>query len=140
MFDYDQYKKRILKIFNKEKVPSVTNKSLKTYLKYLKSHIQMPCQLTGIEDFDWEEYYVFGPGSKTEYEQLKKAQASYTDKYELIDFDDDVDEFYGLMVNMKRLSDRKKFLLPLADLKATDKKSDNYQLLDDYSVWFVNNC
>ena len=99
----------------------------------------MPCQLTGIEDFEWEEYYVFGPGSKKEYEQLKKTQPSYTDKYELIDFEDEVDEFYGVMVNVKRLSDRKKFELPLADLEATDKKSDDYQLLDDYSVWFVNN-
>ena len=57
----------------------------------------------------------------------------------LANFDDDIDEFYGVMVNVKRLSDRKKFELPLADLEATDKKSDKYQLLDDYSVWFVNN-
>jgi hypothetical protein len=37
------------------------------------------------------------------------------------------------------ISDKKKFVLPLADLKSTDRKSKNYQLLDDYSVWFVNN-
>jgi hypothetical protein len=40
---------------------------------------------------------------------------------------------------MKRVSDKKKFTLPLAELKAADKRSKNYQLLDDYSVWFVNN-
>ena len=36
------------------------------------------------------------------------------------------------------LDDNKKFTLPLADLKASDQHSDNYQLLDDYAVWFVN--
>jgi len=139
MSDYEQQEQRILKIFDNKKIPRVSDRSLKTYLKYLKSNLQMPCQLTGIEDFDWEEFYVFGPGSKKEYEQLKKSQPSYTDKYELIDFEDEVDEFYGVMVTVKRLSDRKKFELPLADLEATEKKSSNYQLLDDYSVWFVNN-
>jgi hypothetical protein len=42
------------------------------------------------------------------------------------------------MVNVRRVSDKKTFVLPLADLKATDKKSQNYELLDDYSTWFVN--
>jgi hypothetical protein len=45
----------------------------------------------------------------------------------------------GILVNLKRVSDKKKFTLPLAELKATDEKLKNYQLLDDYSVWFVNN-
>jgi hypothetical protein len=40
-------------------------------MDYLKRNIEFPCQLTGIEDFPWEEYYVFGPGSKKEYEKLK---------------------------------------------------------------------
>jgi hypothetical protein len=42
------------------------------------------------------------------------------------------------MVNVKRLSDQKEFILELDYLKAVDKKSKNYQLLDDYSVWYVN--
>ena len=45
---------------------------------------------------------------------------------------------YGISVNVKRVSDKRKFTLPLADLESTDKQSNNYQLLDDYSVWFVN--
>jgi len=49
------------------------------------------------------------------------------------------DECDGIFVYVQRISDKKKFVLPLADLKATDRKSKNYQLLDDYSVWFVNN-
>ena len=39
------------------------------------------------------------------------------------------------MVNAKRLSDGKEFILELDYLKAVDKKSKNYQLFDDYSVW-----
>ncbi len=58
----------------------------------------------------------------------------------MIEFVDEMDDYYdGIFVNVQRVSDKKKFVLPLADLKSTGRKSGNYQLLDDYSVWFVNN-
>jgi len=107
-------------------------------MQYLKQNLELPCHLTGIENFEWEEYYVVGPGSKKEYERLKKMRLSYLDTFELINFDDQVDEDYGIYVEVTRVSDKKKFDLPLADLKATDRKSKNYRLLDDFSVWFVN--
>ena len=139
MGEYEKQEKRIIVILGTKKL-DVTRKTLSTYLKYLKNHVEIPCQLTGIEDFEWEEAYVFGFGSKREYEKLKKTQPSYTDKFNLIDFIDDIDDEYdGIFVNVQRLSDKKQFILPLADLKSTDRKSKNYQLLDDYSVWFVNN-
>jgi hypothetical protein len=139
MGEYEKQEKRIIVILGTKKL-DVTRKTLSAYLKYLKNHVEIPCQLTGIEDFEWEEAYVFGFGSKREYEELKKTQPSYTDKFNLIDFIDDIDDEYdGIFVNVQRLSDKKQFILPLADLKSTDKKSKNYQLLDDYSVWFVNN-
>jgi len=139
MGKYEKQENRIIVILGTKKL-DVTRKTLSTYLAYLKNHIEVPCQLTGIEDFEWEEAYVFGFGSKREYEKLKKTQPSYTDKFNLIDFIDDIDDEYdGIFVNVQRLSDKKQFILPLADLKSTDKKSKNYQLLDDYSVWFVNN-
>lgn len=100
--------------------------------------MEFPCHLTGIEDFSWEERYVFGYGSKTEYEKLKKTQPSYTDTFEFIGFDDEINGGYGILVKVKRVSDKRKFTLPLADLKSTDEQSKNYQLLDDFSVWFVN--
>lgn len=87
--------------------------------------------------FGWEEYYTFGPGNKREYEKLKKTSASFTDTYELLGFDDELYE-EGIVVNVRRVSDKRKFAIPLADLEAEDKKSKNYQLLDDYAVWFVN--
>jgi len=139
MGEYEKREKRIIVILGTKKL-DVTRKTLSTYLKYLKNHVEIPCQLTGIEDFEWEEAYVFGFGSKREYQELKKTQPSYTDKFNLIDFMGEIDDEYdGIFVNVQRLSDKKKFVLPLADLKSTDRKSKNYQLLDDYSVWFVNN-
>jgi hypothetical protein len=37
-----------------------------------------------MEDFRWEEYYVFGPGYQKEYEKLKKKNPSYTDHYQIL--------------------------------------------------------
>ena len=59
------------------------------------------------------------------------------DTYALLSFDD-VASDSGIFVNLQRVSDKKKFVLPFADLKATTQQSKNYKLLDDFSVWFVN--
>ncbi|MEW5802053.1 MAG: hypothetical protein AB1847_08105 [bacterium] len=63
--------KRIAKILGVEisedsdiKALFVTEEAHEKYLQYLKDNIESPCQLTGIEDFKWEDYYVFGPGMK----------------------------------------------------------------------------
>lgn len=138
MTEIDKQDERISSIFGGD-IPSVTEESLATYLTYLKDHLELPCELTGIEDFDWEEYYVIGPGDKTEYERLKKTKPSYTDKYALLSLADEVDGWVGILVYVKRVSDKKKFTLPLAELEVADGRAKNYQLLDDYSVWFVNN-
>ena len=97
--------------------------------------------VTGIEDlgcFSWEEYYTWGPGSQKEYEKLKKKYPSFNDEYELLSFDEDYNEDEGLCGNVRRISDKKKFSLTLADLKAVEKNSKNAQLLDDYAVWHTN--
>jgi len=135
---YEEQEERIFKVFDEDEIPSVELKSLEVYLIFLRDNIEMPCELTGIEDFNWEEFYIIGPGDKKEYEKLKKNRPSYSDKYDLLSFGE-FDEDYGIFVNLKRISDDKIFSLPLADLKSTEKKSKNYQILDDYSVWFVNN-
>ena len=139
MDKYEKQEQRIIAILKTKKL-DVTRKTLSNYLKYLKNHVEVPCQLAGIEDFEWEEVYVFGFGSKKEYKELKKTRPSYRDKFNLIKFVDEIDDYYdGIFVHVQRVSDERKFVLPLADLKSTDRKSKNYQLLDDYSVWFVNN-
>jgi hypothetical protein len=94
MDKYEEQEKRIARILGTKKL-DVTRKTLSTYLKYLKNHVEIPCQLTGIEDFEWEECYVFGFGSKKEYEELKKTQPSYKDKFNLIKFVDEIDDYYN---------------------------------------------
>ena len=134
----DDQDERIASIFYTDEVPKVTDDALKTYLQYIKDNLDDACEITGIEDFEWEEYYIVGPGSKKEHEKLRKTRPSFMDRYKIIAFDNEPDEDYGILVNLRRISDGKKFTLPLADLKATDKKNPSYQMLDDYSVWFVN--
>jgi len=91
MDKFEKQEKRIIAILGTKKL-DVTRKTLTTYLKYLKNNVEIPCQLTGIEDFEWEEPYVFGFGSKREYEELEKTQPSYKDKFNLIKFVDDIDD------------------------------------------------
>jgi hypothetical protein len=120
---------------------AVNDKNLKKYLEHLKKETIFPVTVTGIEDmgcFGWEEFYTWGPGDKAEYENLKKKYPSFTDKYELLRFNEDFDLDEGLYAEVKRISDRKKFTLSLADLKTVEKNSKNSQLLDDYAVWYTN--
>ena len=133
--------KRLAAIFGTHTVPQVTEETLAIYLDYLKQHLEVPCQLTGIESlgcFAWEASYIFGRKRPKEYAQRKKQQPSYTDTYAFLNFENAYDPYEGLAVKVKRVSDGKRFVLPLANLKATEKPSKNHQLLDDYVVWFVN--
>jgi hypothetical protein len=132
---------RIADIFGTPTIPKVTEETLAIYLDYLKQRLEFPCQLTGIESlgcFAWEASYIFGRRRPKEYAQRKKHQPSYTDTYACLSFEDAYDLYDGLAVEVQRVSDSKRFVLPLAHLKATEKPSNNAQLLDDYAVWFVN--
>ena len=113
------------------------------FFEYLQQHLEMPCEVTGSEDFRWEEFYVFGPGDEAEYAELRRTQPSFQDRYELLSielagssrwmlFSDDI------MANCRRASDGREFQLGLSELEATRQSSANYQLLLDYSTWFVN--
>ena len=136
-----QQDRRIAIIFGTSKVPKVTEETLAIYLGYLSQHLEVPCQLTGIESlgcFAWEASYIFGRRRPKEYAQRKKQQPSYTDTYAFLSFEDAYAPYDGLAITVKRVSDGKRFVLPLANLKATEKPSNNAQLLDDYVVWFVN--
>ena len=88
--------------------------------------------------FNWEEFYLLGPGSQKEYEKLKKSNPSYLDTFILEKISEQYDEYDGLIVEVIRVTDKKRFQIPLSDLKSTNKRSKNYKLLDDYSVWIVN--
>src|SRR5207253_7228756 len=130
-----QQDRRLADIFSTPTVPKVTAETLVIYLDYLKQHLEVPCQLTGIESlgcFAWEASYIFGRRRPKEYAQRKQQQPSYTDTYAFLSFEDAYDPYAGLAVKVKRVSDGKRFVLPLAHLKALEKPSNNDQLLDDY--------
>jgi hypothetical protein len=137
----EQQDQRLVDIFSTQTIPKVTEETLAIYLAYLKQHLEFPCQLTGIESlgcFAWEASYTFGRRRPKEYAQRKQHQPSYRDTYTFLRFEDAYDPYAGLAVKVKRGSDNKRFILPLANLKALEKPSNNAQLLDDYAVWFVN--
>jgi hypothetical protein len=47
-----------------------------------------------------------------------------------------VDDLYGIIV---RVTHRRRLVaFPLCDLEVTDERSPNYQLVEDYGVWFAN--
>lgn|SRR5574341_122295 len=114
------------------------------FFDHLQRLLVRPCEVTGIEDFDWVEYYVLGPGCSKEYERLRKHQPSYRDRFELMAVERDVVSEWMLFggediaAHVRRKSDGKEFFLGLAELKAIDKRSPNYQLLDDYAVFCAN--
>ena len=45
---------------------------------------------------------------------------------------------YDIAAKIKRIFDGRNFYLGLSEIEAVDKESLNYQLLNDYSVWFCN--
>jgi hypothetical protein len=137
--NFKNQEKRISLIFlDKTEDLSKRMETIEIYKEYLIQNLSSPIELTGIEDFSWEEFYVLGPGDEDEYEKLKESNPSFTDTYNLLDFDDCLDEYRGIIANVIRVDDKKIFQIPLCDLMSTNIKSKNYQLLDDYSVWSFN--
>jgi hypothetical protein len=142
MSEIDEQFERIKAVFNTSEIPTVTGPTLRQYFEYLKANLTCPCMLTGIESigyFGWEERFEFGYGSKGEYQRLRRERGSYHDQYELRTLEDaTVDEDCDILVKVERIPHRKRFTIPLSELQAVDEDSDNYQLLNDYTVWYVN--
>ncbi|MEG4517041.1 MULTISPECIES: calcium-binding protein [unclassified Microcoleus] len=136
-FNTKQFETKISKILVSKNIDCTLKNSVK-YLEYIKQNIQLPCHVTGIEEFEWEEEYTMGYGSKKEYAKLKKTQPSYTDRFTINRLDDFVIQEEGIFVQVQRVGDRQKFMLPLFELESVDVISRNNQLLDDYAVWFLN--
>lgn len=116
----------------------VNQSNLKKYLKYMKQNLTIPCLVTGIEEFEWEEHYTIGPGSKKEYQKLKKTKPSYKDKFNLLKLDNKLDAEDGILAVLERTKDHLNFTLPLADLGAVVENSVDAELLEDYGMWFFN--
>ncbi len=120
------------------------SEGVERFCAHLKRHLALPCEVTGCEDFDWEEFYVIGPGSGEEHKRLRRTQPSFRDRYDLLAIDTDAssqwmlyfDEDIGALC--RRKSDGREFVLGLAELKTTDPKHPNSQLIEDYGFYFVN--
>ena len=143
-FECDDDEKRIANILvpgqKIDDLPDVSLEMLETYYQYLSQKLPLGLLLTGQESlgyFAWEEKFDWGYGSKKEYHRLKKQKASYHDKFKFIELKN-IDSIYGIIAAVSRRTDHKKFDIPLADLEACDENSNEYVLLEDYSMWFVN--
>ncbi|MGC1374901.1 MAG: hypothetical protein WA821_01675 [Anaerolineales bacterium] len=131
---------RIKQVFGAGEIPAVSPSTIKIYFEHIQKNLICPCLLTGMESmgfFRWEERFSFGYGSADEYKQMRQENGSFQDTYELKEFDAVAYE-WDIEVNVRRIPHYKKFRIPLSELKAQDKTSPNYQVLNDYSVWRVN--
>jgi hypothetical protein len=137
LYSLDEEDKRILEILNLTD-HFVNEGTLRKYYEYLKSNIKASCVLTGVEDFNWEEPYVMGGWSESEYKKKKLTNPSYTDQFKLLEFIEKIEDWKGVKVKVERLSDRKVFNLPLWDLKVVDENSPDFVLISDYSSWMTN--
>lgn len=134
----DNDEKRIAEALGAHEIPEVDEENLLKYRKYLLGRLDKGTVLTGREDFPWEEKYVIGAGSRTEYKRLKKTNPSYKDKYKLIDISEEETQENDLIAIVERISDRKRFEIGLSWLTTKDKKSRDFQPLDDFATWVVN--
>jgi hypothetical protein len=120
--------------------PELSARHLSRYYDFLLPQLPVGLHLTGDEPlghFAWEERFVWGHGSPEDHKKAKQFCASFEDTFELLSLLHS-DKELGLLVNVRRLEDQKTFKIPLVDLKACDPDSAEYQLIDDYGVWFVN--
>jgi hypothetical protein len=144
MMEMDEQDIRISEVIGDDETASFKD-CVEKFYNHLNQTLELPCDVTGIEDFRWEEYYVLGPGDPQKYATLRKKQPSFQDTFELLEIKSGVYSewmlFGGedLAAQVRRKSDGKKFCLGLAEIKAVSETSKNYQLIDDYAVWFVNN-
>ena len=69
------------------------------FYHHLKRSLQLPCDVTGIEDFAWEEFYVVGPGDPKEYERLRQTRPSYRDTFELLTIEKNVHSEWMMFQN-----------------------------------------
>ena len=101
--------------------------------------------LTGVDAEDttalliaWEQYldkHLQFPFEAEVVELLERGRLRIGDRLQVTELFDSND-YHGLLVGGRRGQER--FVFPLCDLETTDKKSPNYQPVNDYVVWFAN--
>ena len=127
--------KRIRSVLGNDNARTMRNAT--RYRDYLLKRLSLPIIVIGIEDFPWEEPYVFGGWDKREYEELKKTNPAHTDTFEILALQPP-NEHEDVVAKVKRVSDGKVFEIGLSWLCCEDEDSKAYTLLDDYCVWHTN--
>jgi hypothetical protein len=86
----------------------------------------------------WEEYLeknLAFPFEAVVDEAQERGPLKTGDRVKVIEITD-VDEMYGIIAHLR--VGRKSYDFPLCDLKVVDESLPNFQLVDDYGVWFAN--
>src|SRR5688572_6238815 len=76
--DFEESFRRIDAIIGDEDDPG---KATEVWFHHLRANLALPCDVTGVEDFRWEEPYVLGVGDAREYRRLCRQQPSYLDVF-----------------------------------------------------------
>lgn len=143
---FDQQDLRIINILapgqheELEDVPWVNALTIKQYFQYLNKKITTGLLLTGRESlgyFSWEERFEWEGETGSNYDRLRRDKGSYKDKYFLQSLYERTNEMQ-ITATVMRKNDKKVFEIPLNDLEVCHKNSKEYQILEDYSYWFVN--
>ena len=134
-YEKDDQDLRIEAILGDEEA-DVCDENTEMYYDHLKNNLTLPCEVAGIEDFRWEEFYIVGFGDAREHKKLRENQPSCKDKYNLLDIEMGISSEWmcyaeeDLAARVKRKSDGKEFYLGLSEIESLNKKSHNYQLLE----------
>lgn len=135
--DYDDFETEIENILGTPNI-AVNEKNLKKFQKYLNKNLEMPCEVVAMDGYNEDDY-------KQDMDFKNRGKLSVTvpdegEEYEMVEVDNYLDNKYGILVEVMRISDRKKLTVPLAQLEVIDPddESPNYDLLDIYSLWFFS--
>jgi len=106
---------RISKVLNKEN-PHNEMKCLQKWVEYLNNELIFPIHAIVS---DSEDNWLIKSGDKVIIKSLPH-----------------IVDMYGIIASIRLNGE--KYELPLCDLEAVDKKKEDFQLIEDYKIWFAN--
>jgi len=120
-----QIEERIEKITQDESF-NVVQDTLTKYLFFLKEKFSLPHKVTGT-------------GNYFTYSEYKDKTPSGNQEFEIIGFEEDVENYSNIFVKVKQLNDEGEiFSLQLFEFKSIDSNSIESRILTDYTYWIEN--